>query len=79
MTRRGEILAALVPLTITGCLAFYQFALADDWTYAVLFGLVLPVTAVLDWKAQYTLGDEAGRAANRWLMIVSFALLAASL
>lgn len=79
MSRAGETVGALVQLVIGSSVAFYQFATAGHWTFAVLFGLVLPLGAAFDWRAQQKHGEEAGRAANRWLAMFAFALLAAGL
>jgi uncharacterized membrane protein SirB2 len=77
--RKAETIGALVQLAIAACVAFYQFAESGRWTFAALFGVVLPIAAAFDWRAQQAHGEEAGRTANRWLAMISFALLAAGL
>jgi hypothetical protein len=77
MKPESETIAALVPLGAASLVAFVQFAATDRWTFAVLFGVVLPLGALLDWRLAQQRSEEAGRTANHWLLLFSFALLAA--
>jgi hypothetical protein len=79
MQHQGETIAALVLLGIGSLVAFVQFATADRWTFAVLFGLVLPLVALFDWRVAHQRSEEAGRIANQWLGMFSLALWAAGL
>jgi hypothetical protein len=79
MPRTGESFAALFPLGIGALVAFSQFATDGQWTFAVLIGLVLPLGAAFEWRVQTERSEEAARMANRWVYLVSFALLAAGL
>jgi hypothetical protein len=71
--------ASVAALAIGSFVAFQQFATDGQWTFAVLFGLVLPLLAFADWWTAHQRSEEAGRSANHWLLLLSFALLAAGL
>jgi hypothetical protein len=79
MLPEGASVAALGLLGIGSVVAFQQFATDGHWTFAVLFGLVLPLLAFADWRMAHQRSEEAGHTANHWLLLLSFALLAAGL
>jgi membrane-anchored protein YejM (alkaline phosphatase superfamily) len=79
MLPQGASIAAVGQLGLGSFVAFQQFAADGQWTFAVLFAFVLPLLAFADWRLAHLRSEEAGRTANHWLLLFSFALLAGGL
>jgi hypothetical protein len=64
-----------VGLAIASASAFLHFAEAGRWTYAIVFGLIVPLGAAIEWRKQRSRGEAAARASEQMLVYVALALL----
>lgn len=64
-----------VGFAIASASAFLHFAEAGNWTYAIVFGLIVPLGAAIEWWKQRSRGDAAAQASEHMLSYVALALI----
>jgi hypothetical protein len=79
VARNLATLAIAVGLLLIGGLAGVQFAESGRWAYALVYGLIIPLGTVLEWRVQRRRGKEAGEAADRLVGVIALALTGALL
>jgi hypothetical protein len=66
-------------LTIAGFVAAQHFVIAGRMIWAAVYGLLIPIGTILEWRAARLRSEAEGRAAEKLLGAVAFALMGTAL